>query len=151
MFAGRVHNRVVATFAGTALASLTALSVGAGSASAASHGTKVLLRTTSHGKVLVTSKGFALYDFSIDKKNVSKCNSVCRIYWRPLKTSGKPVAGRGVTRSLLGQTSKHQVTYDGKPLYTYIGDGRAGQTTGEKQFASGGYWYLVNAKGHSVK
>jgi predicted lipoprotein with Yx(FWY)xxD motif len=133
------------------LASAAALSVGVGSASASAHGTKISLRKTSHGKVLVTSKGFSLYDFSIDKKNTSKCNAVCRIYWHPLKTSGTPVAGTGVKKSLLGHTSKGQATYDGKPLYTYVGDTKAGKTTGEGSNGSGGRWWLVNAKGHSVK
>lgn len=150
MFASQMHKRIVGTIAGTALAATAALTLGAGGAAASAHGTKVSLRTTSHGKVLVTSKGFALYDFSRDKKNTSACNATCRIYWKPLQTSGKPVAGSAVDKRLLGQTSKHQVTYDGKPLYTYIADTRAGQTTGEGEFASGGYWYLVNAKGKSV-
>ena len=153
MSAGRISKRVGIGVAGAGLASAMALGagVGVGTAHAASAGTKVkLAHRGSYGKVLVTTAGRSLYDFSIDTHNKSHCGLTCRIYWKPLKTSGRPVAGTGVKARLLGQTANHQVTYNGKPLYTYVGDTRSGQTTGEGSPASGGYWYLVNAKGHSV-
>jgi predicted lipoprotein with Yx(FWY)xxD motif len=146
----RIQKRLIGSLAGAALVSVSVLGVGVGSASGASHGAKVMLRTTRDGKVLVTSTGRSLYDFSIDKKNKSNCNATCRAFWHPLKTSGAPVAGAGVKKSLLGQTSGHQVTYNGKPLYTYVEDTKAGNVRGEGAFASHGYWYLVNAKGKSV-
>jgi predicted lipoprotein with Yx(FWY)xxD motif len=146
----RIQKRVIGTLAGVAMASASVLSLGVGTASASSHGAKVMLRSTKDGKVLVTSTGRSLYDFSIDRKNKSNCDATCRAFWHPLKTSGKPVAGAGVKKSLLGQTSGHQVTYNGHPLYTYVEDTKAGSVKGERAFASGGYWYLMNAKGKSV-
>ena len=62
-------------------------------------------------------------------------------------TKGKPVAGMGVKKSLLGTAkrgSKLQVTYNGHPLYTYSGDSAAGQANGE---GSGGVWFVVKASG----
>ena len=53
-------------------------------------------------------------------------------------TKGKPVAGMGVKKSLLGTAkrgSKLQVTYNGHPLYTYIGDSKAGQATAREPTA----------------
>jgi predicted lipoprotein with Yx(FWY)xxD motif len=142
-----------------ALAATAVLSM-AGGATAAPHrpavsratstGTKVHLRRTARGKVLVAPNGHSLYDFTRDTRNTSHCGATCRLYWKPLMTKGRPVAGLGVKQSLLGQTTKHQVTYNHRPLYTYIADTRAGQIRGEDVDASGGYWYLMNARGHSV-
>ena len=56
--------------------------------------------------------------------------------------------------SLLGVTKrtdgKRQVTYAGHPLYTFIGDKRAGQTTGEGLTDFGAAWYVVAASGRAV-
>ena len=40
-----------------------------------------------------------------------------------------------------------QATYDGHPLYTYIGDSSRGQNTGNKLDLNGGYWYEVPVSG----
>jgi predicted lipoprotein with Yx(FWY)xxD motif len=120
------------------------------SAPAASHGAKVSLRHTSKGKVLVGPNGHSLYDFSSDTKNHSNCDSTCRLYWHPLKSKHAPRAGTGVRARFLGRTSAHQVTYHGKPLYYYVADTKPGQVKGDDTLASGGYWYLVNAKGKNV-
>jgi predicted lipoprotein with Yx(FWY)xxD motif len=118
---------------------------------AAASGTMVKLGKTSHGKVLVGPAGRTLYDLTADGKNVSNCHSLCKAAWPPLMTTGKPRAGAGVTAAKLGQTSSHQVTYAGRPLYYYAGDSKPGQASGENVHSFGGAWYLVNAKGKSVK
>ncbi|HVT20541.1 MAG TPA: hypothetical protein VHE57_04030 [Mycobacteriales bacterium] len=118
---------------------------------AAKSGTLVKLRNTSYGKVLVGPNGRSLYVLTADGKNVSHCNSLCRSFWPPLMTHGKPRAGKGVNAHKLGQTAQHQVTYRGKPLYYYAQDGAAGQTNGEGVHTFGGYWYLINAKGKNKK
>jgi predicted lipoprotein with Yx(FWY)xxD motif len=40
-----------------------------------------------------------------------------------------------------------QATYDGHPLYTYIGDSRPGQATGNNLDLNGGLWYEVRVSG----
>ena len=40
-----------------------------------------------------------------------------------------------------------QATYDGHPLYTYVGDSRPGQADGNKLDLNGGLWYEVRATG----
>ena len=40
-----------------------------------------------------------------------------------------------------------QVTYDGHPLYTYVGDTAPGQASGNKLDLNGGFWYEVTAAG----
>ena len=120
----------------------------AGAAFAATHstGTKVTLHSTSLGKVLATSKGRTLYLYTSDTTNHSNCTGGCASAWPPLLTKGKPVAGIGVKKSLLGTAkrgTKLQVTYNGHPLYTYTGDSAAGQASGE---GVGGF-YVVKASG----
>jgi predicted lipoprotein with Yx(FWY)xxD motif len=40
-----------------------------------------------------------------------------------------------------------QATYDGHPLYTYIGDNGPGQANGNNLDLNGGLWYEVRASG----
>jgi predicted lipoprotein with Yx(FWY)xxD motif len=40
-----------------------------------------------------------------------------------------------------------QVTYDGHPLYTYVGDSAPGQATGNRVRLNGGWWYEMKASG----
>jgi predicted lipoprotein with Yx(FWY)xxD motif len=134
----------------TAIASIVLALVVAGAASAAAlTGTKVTLHKTNHGKVLATSTGRTLYLYTPDGKNKSNCTGSCAANWPPLMTKGKPVAGAGVKQALLGTTKrsngKLQVTYNGHPLYTYIGDMGPGQATG---WGTDGIWYVVTAAGN---
>ena len=130
----------------TASIVLTFVVSGAAFAATLSTGTKVTLHSTSHGKVLATSNGRTLYLYTSDSKNHSNCTGSCASVWPPLMTKGKPVAGTGVKKSLLGTAkrgSKLQVSYNRHPLYTYTGDSSAGQANGE---GSGGF-YVVKASG----
>jgi predicted lipoprotein with Yx(FWY)xxD motif len=40
-----------------------------------------------------------------------------------------------------------QATYDGHPLYTYIGDSGPGQARGNNLDLNGGFWYEVRVSG----
>lgn len=130
----------------TLLIVLTLIGSGAAFAAVRSMGTTVDLHSTNRGKVLATSKGRTLYLYTADGKNKSNCTGSCASTWPPLLTKGKPVAGMGVKKSLLGTAkrgSKLQVSYHGHPLYTFTGDTKAGQATGE---GVNGF-YVVKASG----
>ena len=75
----------------------------------------------------------------------------CSKAWPPLRTSGKPHAGRGVKAALLGTIKRKdgapQVTYNGHPVYLYTGDTAAGQANGEGINHFGGLWYAVTTAG----
>jgi len=45
----------------------------------------------------------------------------------------------------------HQVIYAGHPLYTFVGDKQAGQTTGEGLSNFGAEWYALAASGRKVE
>jgi predicted lipoprotein with Yx(FWY)xxD motif len=43
-----------------------------------------------------------------------------------------------------------QVTYAGHPLYRFVGDSAAGQTSGQGLDDFGGAWYVVAASGRAI-
>ncbi len=134
-----------------------ALAMCAASATAATRGTTIKLTKTNRGKILTTARGFTLYMFSRDKRGKDVCVKIrdCTTVWPLVRTKSTPIAGPGVKARLLGTIKlpggSRQVTYNGWPLYTYIGDifPRSTQFVGLKQ--SGGFWWALNAAGRIVK
>jgi predicted lipoprotein with Yx(FWY)xxD motif len=108
------------------------------------------LKTATIGgvTVLTNASGFTLYWFAPDTATRSACYGTCAGYWPPL--TGTPAAGPGVTGTLA--TIKRtdgitQVTYDGHPLYTYVGDTAPGQAFGNNLNLNGGLWHEVTVPG----
>jgi len=98
--------------------------------------------------VLTNAKGMTLYWFAPDTPTKSACYGSCAAYWPPVYGAQK--AGLGVTGKLgtIKRTDGTiQATYDGHPLYTYIGDSHPGQATGNDIDLNGGFWYEVHASG----
>jgi predicted lipoprotein with Yx(FWY)xxD motif len=103
----------------------------------------------------VDAKGRTLYLFLADTtKNKSTCTGSCAAAWPPQLTAGSAKAGSGTDKSLLGTAQRSggakQVSYNGHPLYYYIGDTKPGQTNGQGLNQFGALWYVVNAKGKQV-
>jgi predicted lipoprotein with Yx(FWY)xxD motif len=65
-----------------------------------------------------------------DSGHESACQGLCAVYWPPLLTSDRPVAGPGVDQHALGfilrPDGSHQVTYHGRPLYLFNKDAYIG-------------------------
>jgi predicted lipoprotein with Yx(FWY)xxD motif len=118
-------------------------------------GTVVSIHKTALGKVLADGRGRTVYLFEKDKNGMSSCNGACLAYWPAVLTSAKPRAGAGVRASLLGRTKRsdgrRQVTYAGHPLYTFAGDTKAGQTTGEGLTDFGAAWDAIAPSGRSIE
>ena len=98
--------------------------------------------------VLANARGFTLYSFAPDTPSKSVCNGSCAAYWPPVK--GPVTAGPGVTGSLgtiKRSDGSTQATYDGHPLYTYVGDSAPGQAHGNNLNLNGGLWREVPAAG----
>lgn len=106
------------------------------------------------GVVLVESKGFTLYDFHKDKGGKSACSGACAEAWPPLTTTGPPTPGNGANGSMLGTIERTdgtmQVTYNGHPLYTFVGDKKPGEGNGNDSKAFGGQWYALMGNGEEV-
>lgn len=115
-------------------------------------GTTATLKTekTSLGTVLATSKGFTVYWFGKDTPGTSACTGACAAKWPPVL--GKPRAAAGTTLpGTLGTVTRAggaaEATYNGHPLYTFVGDSAPGQTNGNMLNAFGGIWYAVTVSG----
>jgi len=120
----------------------------AAGASSSSSGTALMTKTINGTQVLTNSAGFTLYWFALDTSTTSKCTGSCATYWPPVK--GPATAGSGVTGTLGTITRSDgttQVTYDGHPLYTYVGDTAPGQNKGNGLHLSGGVWHEVTVSG----
>jgi predicted lipoprotein with Yx(FWY)xxD motif len=104
------------------------------------------LKTARIGSVdvLTNAAGLTLYWFAPDASTGSKCFGSCATYWPPVP--GSAAAGPGVTGKL-GTIKRPggglQATYNGHPLYTYIGDSAPGQANGNDLDLNGGFWYDI--------
>lgn len=105
----------------------------------------------SLGTVLVDASGLTLYRYTPDGTGKSVCTGACASVWPPLTVSAgtTPVAGGpGVVTADLGTIVRsdgtRQVTYKGMPLYTYAGDSKPGEATGQ---GLDGNWYVVHPTG----
>jgi len=121
---------------------------GAGAGSAGGGAQTVQTVQIGGARVLANTKGFTLYWFAPDTATKSNCNGSCAAYWPPVK--GPVTASPGVT-GRLGTIKRAdgsaQATYNGHPLYTYIGDTAPGQAHGNALNLNGGLWHEVTASG----
>ena len=105
-------------------------------------------RTVAGVNLLTNASGLTLYWFAPDSTTKSVCYGSCAAYWPPV--TGTPSAGPGVTGTL-GTISRtdgtKQATYDGHPLYTYIGDHAPGTASGNNINLNGGLWHDVPVTG----
>jgi predicted lipoprotein with Yx(FWY)xxD motif len=120
-------------------------SSGSGSPVAAASST---LKTAKIGSatVLTSPKGFTLYSFAPDTPGSSTCYGSCAAYWPPVTgttAAGQGLAGKVATITRTG--GSRQLTYNGHPLYTYIGDTAPGQARGNNLNLNGGLWHEVPA------
>ncbi len=104
------------------------------------------------GMVLVDSKGRALYFNDQETAKKIRCTGACVSFWKPLTIAGQPKSGSlkpklSVTKRPDG---RKQVTYRGKPLYTFTLDKR-GKVSGDNFVDSFGgqrfKWHVVHPAG----
>ena len=86
------------------------------------------------GTVLVDSSGQALYTNNQDSGMTIACTGSCTSIWVPLMapSSGQPTSSDQAVQAKLGMVKTKggsQVTFGGKPLYSFVQDG-SGQVTG---------------------
>jgi len=81
-------------------------------------------------KALVDMKGMTLYTFDKDATGKSNCNGNCAVNWPPLMAAADSKAS-GDWTVVKRDDGAMQWAYKGKPLYTWIKDTKAGDTTGD--------------------
>jgi predicted lipoprotein with Yx(FWY)xxD motif len=137
------------TAATLAVAALVLLAIAVAAANPtppAATGTALKTTTIAGTTVLTNAKGFTLYSFAPDTPASSKCYGSCAAYWPPV--SGTTAAGQGLPGKVTTITrtgGARQLTYNGHPLYTYIGDTAPGQARGNNLNLNGGLWHEVPA------
>lgn len=109
--------------------------------------------STSLGKIVVNGKGMSAYYFDMDKAHsgVSVCSGICSANWPAILTPmARPhVAGiKGVVGSISLKGGKHQVTINGRPIYTFAFDKAVGQVKGE---GAQGVWHVISPAGKEIK
>src|SRR6476646_3457487 len=95
------------------------------SAAASPATTVALAKVSGVGQVLVDSKGFALYSPKQDSSRMIRCTGSCTAIWVPLTVKGSPTGDSSVAGKLgtvMRPDGRRQVTFDGKPLYTFVED-----------------------------
>jgi predicted lipoprotein with Yx(FWY)xxD motif len=102
---------------------------------------------TASKTIMTDANGMTVYYYTPDKgAGKVTCTGTCLQNWPPvLLASGvtKPVGDKGVTGTLGTIASPNggtQVTYNGWPVYTFVKDTKAGDTTGQNV---GGKWFVV--------
>ncbi len=124
-------------------------------AAAPTAGTAVTTMHTSLGTILAAGpKRLTVYLFAADTGSSSTCSEACAQAWPPVTTTGAPKAEGGAVAADLGTTTRSdgtkQVTYRGHPLYYYVSDSQAGETTGQGVNSFGAPWWVLAPAGSEV-
>ena len=124
-------------------------SSGSGSTSSPAAATAGSLKTTTIGgaTVLTNSKGFTLYSFAPDTSTKSNCNGVCAQNWPPVKGPATASGVTGTFGTIKRSDGSAQATFDGHPLYTFVGDTAPGQAKGNGLNVAGGLWHEITTSG----
>jgi len=148
-----ITRAAAATAGALAVAALVLLGVAVAGASTpapaatiAGASTSAGLKTTTIGgtTILTNAKGFTLYSFAPDTPTASKCYGSCAAYWPPVTGTAPASSGLPGTVGTITRTGgARQLTYNGHPLYTYIGASAPGQANGNNLNLNGGLWHEV--------
>ena len=125
----------------------TSTSTSTSSPVATTAGSTLKTATIGGATVLTNAQGFTLYSFAPDTPAKSNCNGTCAQNWPPVTG---PVTAAGVTGTfgtIKRSDGSVQATFDGHPLYTFVGDTAPGQAKGNGLNASGGLWHEVTTAG----
>jgi predicted lipoprotein with Yx(FWY)xxD motif len=141
-----------------AAAAVAVFAVGGGSAKAgqshAAGGSAISIRSTALGKTLVDANGRTLYLFEGDRTGVSTLSAGGAAVWPRFVSAGRVKAENGAQAALIGTTTSptgvRQVTYEGHPLYYYVGDSSPGSTRGQRLNEFGALWYVLGPSGNAI-
>lgn len=134
--------------AAAALSGLVASPATAGNAGTAQRSVRVVRTAHNaklHRRILVSLKRLTLYSLSAERHGRFICTDAsCLQFWTPL-TLRRGTRPKATVRSLgtvRRPNGTRQVTYRGRPLYTFNDDRRAGQVGGEG-FVDVGTWHAA--------
>jgi len=115
---------------------------------------KITVAKTPAGRVLVDPRGRTLYVFAPDSRGHSTCTGSCATYWPPAPGADAKHGATAAVTATLGSIKRadgsSQLTANGYPVYTYVGDHARGQANGQGTNLSGGRWWVVSPSGARV-
>ena len=156
---GRTRLRILlalpaAAAAAAALAACSSSGTPSGASSSGASGGHIAaaadsLKTAKIGgaTVLTSVKGFTLYSFAPDTPTTSKCNGTCAQNWPPVKGAASASGVKGTFGTIKRSNGSVQATFDGHPLYTFVGDTAPEQNHGNGLNAAGGLWHEITTSG----
>jgi predicted lipoprotein with Yx(FWY)xxD motif len=151
LLAGTIGVLLLAAACGGSSTTAAPGSSGGTAAVAQSRTADVKTASTKAGKILVNSKGRTMYAFAADRKGHSTCTGSCLTYWPPVRVGAKPPTATARVTATVGVLHRRggtrQLTVNGWPMYTYVGDSKPGATTGQGLNESGGLWWVVSPSG----
>jgi len=90
--------------------------------------------------MFVNAKGMTLYTFDKDTPGKSACSGQCALNWPPALVADN-AKGAGDWTIVVRDDGLKQWAYKGKPVYTWVKDAKAGDTTGDG-FMNGA-WHIA--------
>ena len=136
-----------ATLLGLALVAMLAALIGSAGAMAPKtrHVANQAISEPLREKILVNLKGRTLYTLSSEKSGKFTCLASCVGAWPPLLIpAGFKPTGPTALGVVKRPEGKMQVTFKGRPLYTFAGDTKKGDTAGEGIVSFGGTWHAAS-------
>jgi len=117
-------------------------------------GTALGIKQTALGETLVDANGRTLYLFAADEPNRSTLSRAGLAVWPAFTSSATPRATGGADAARIGTITgpdgSRQVTYNGHPLYYYVGDRHPGSVSGQRLNQFGALWYVLSPSGSAV-
>ncbi len=136
--AGPLATRMLAALA------LTALALGGAALAQAVSPTVQVRYDAKLGYFLTDAQGMTLYLYAKDTPGKSACNGACAQAWPPLLADSATVAPLnlpGAFSVVTRDDGSKQIAYHGLPLYTWQGDKKPGDTSGQ---AFKDVWWVAN-------
>ena len=100
--------------------------------------------------VLTRTNGHTLYSLSVETHGRFVCTGGCLGTWKPLVVAqGVKPKGPVKLGTIRRPDGKTQVTFKGRPLYSFNGDAGAGEANGEG-FKDVGTWHAARVAGAST-
>jgi predicted lipoprotein with Yx(FWY)xxD motif len=123
----------------------------ASSGSAAS-AADVMIGSTGLGKIVVDGRGMTAYVYDKDTASSGKsaCTGQCEALWPAITTTSAKPSLTGVTgkvSTITGVAGGKQITIDGRPIYTFANDKKAGDTNGQLLL---GIWHVISPAGTEI-
>ncbi len=109
---------------------------------------KQAANATLGGTILTTTRGRTLYSLSAEANGRFICTGACLSSWRPLVVAAtvKPT-GPVKLGTIERPDGKTQVTFKGRPIYSFSGDSKPGDVNGEGIKDVGTWHAAITAKG----